>query len=146
MTCGSFKGKTMKKQNRALLCAITALLLAACLDPLKSTRQEAVGSAGRVIISISGEGDSPEPEAAQSVSQTLLPEYGVLSYTVRIAKDGTAVFTQTITETSVAADIDAGTYTVSVSAKNTGGTLVAEAISQPRRNWRPFGTISHPPP
>jgi hypothetical protein len=119
----------MKKQNPAVptvVCVIVALLLAACFHPVGTTRQDVGANTGRVLITIAGEGELAGTEPAASVSRTLLPEYGVLTYTLTIAKEGTTVFTQTLTETSAATDLEAGTYTVSVSAKNSGTVLVAE--------------------
>jgi hypothetical protein len=122
----------MKKQKPAVLAVLytTALFFAACtLEPPPAVSGAASGSkTGRVVISIAGAEDAPAPEAAAYAARTLLPEFGVLKYTITITKtgDATPVFTQTITTTSAAADLDAGSYTVSVSAKNSGDTLVAE--------------------
>jgi hypothetical protein len=119
----------MKKQNRAfpaVVCVITALLLAACFDPVGTTQREDGAHTGRVLITIAGEGEPVGTDPAAAVSRTLLPEYGVLTYTVTIAKGGTTVFTQTITTTSVTADLETGTHTISVTAKNSGDVPVAE--------------------
>jgi hypothetical protein len=119
----------MKKQNPvfpAVVYVITALLLAACFDPVGTTRQEAGANTGRVLITIAGEAEPAGTDPASPVSRTLLPEYGALAYTVTIAKDGTTVFSQTITETSVAKDLEAGTYAISVTAKNSGNVPVVE--------------------
>ncbi|MDR3122454.1 MAG: hypothetical protein LBU16_01580 [Treponema sp.] len=68
-----------------------------------------------------------KPPIPQGQARTLPTEYGVLAYTITIAKAGetTPVFTQQITETSVAAT-ETGICAVSAAAKNSGNVLVAE--------------------
>jgi hypothetical protein len=115
----------MKKHSPAVLAVLytTALFLAACtLDPPPAVPGAASGgNTGRVVISIAASGEA-------AASRTLLPEFGVLGYTVTITKtgDATPVFSQSITITSVAADLEPGNYTVSVEARDSANVLVAE--------------------
>jgi hypothetical protein len=126
--------KKLKRPAIAVLPAIAALsLLAACeglLEPPPAASGAAAGAGGkgRVLISIAGAEDSPAPETAQSAAvRTLLPEFGILTYTLTITKTGETepVFAQPIMETSVILELEAGTYTVSANSKNAGGTIVA---------------------
>jgi hypothetical protein len=122
----------MKKKNptvSAVLCALTVLLLASCFDPLgPGPEQKAAGAnTGRVLISIVGEGaaSATETEPSAAVARTLLPEFTALSYTATIKSGSDEVFSQTITTTSLAADLAVGYYTVLVEAKNSAHALVA---------------------
>jgi hypothetical protein len=117
----------MKKrtgQAVSLLPGIAALcLLAACsLEPF--TAPGAAGKTGRVVISI----EAPEAAASASSARTLLPEYGEFDYTVKITKNEnpTPVFNEPVPGTSITVDLEAGTYTVSVTAEKSGAVLVAQ--------------------
>jgi hypothetical protein len=123
----------MKKQNFAVpvvLYAITVLLFSACFDPLgpKPEQGAAGANTGRVLISIVGAEDSsaPETEPSAAIARTLLPEFGALTYTVKITSGSNEVFNQTVTATSTAADLAVGTYSVSVEASDSGDALVAQ--------------------
>jgi hypothetical protein len=108
--------------------ALAALSLAACAVPLE-TPSEGGGKTGRVVISIAGGLSTAEAaENAALINRSLLPEYGLLTYTVEITKDWetTPVFTQTVTETSTVVDLESGSYTVLVEARNSDDMLVAE--------------------
>lgn len=132
----------MKKQKpafSALLYGITLLFLAGCGNPLQKPGTPADlspgavsgGKTGRVVVSITtGTGEAAAPETASA--RTLLPDYGVLSYTLSITKKGESapVFTEEVMETRISAELEPGTYTVSVSAKNSGGNPAAEGSAE----------------
>ena len=124
----------MKKQNQtlyAVLCAITALLFAACA--LQAPPADS-GGTGRVIISITGADDSFVPETALSVSRTLLPELGSFGhYKLEFIRQGETepALTRTITETSLELELDPGGYTLELSAWKTGATFASARASVP---------------
>jgi hypothetical protein len=125
--------KRLKRQAPPLLSGIASLLFgsvalclfAACaLEPFTASPGAVAGKTGRVVISIVAPGEA-------AGARTLLPEYGALTYTVTIAQDGTTVFSQTMTETSVAKDLDPGDYTLTVTACKTGTSVDFAAGSVP---------------
>ena len=112
----------MKKKNQtlyALLCAITAMLLAACA--LEAPPADS-GGKGRVIISITRADDSFVPETALSISRTLLPEWAGLHYKLEFTRQGETepALTQTIATATAEQDFDPGVvYTLKVTAYKT---------------------------
>ncbi|MDR0709374.1 MAG: hypothetical protein LBF77_04840 [Spirochaetaceae bacterium] len=106
--------------------ALAALSLAACggiLEAPAAADGGVSGGKGRIIVSIAG-GLSPA-EAARNAApapRTLLPEYGPLTYTVEITKDGETdpAVSANIIATTLTRELDPGSYTLSVTAYKAG--------------------------
>ena len=126
--------KNLAKLTARILTGVAALcLLAACaLEPPPADSGAASGGTGRVFVSISGAGDSPGPEAAQSAARTLLP-WNSLKYKLEFTRQGESepALIQTVTETSAAVDLEAGEYTLMVSASNPDSTVPVAGGSVP---------------
>jgi hypothetical protein len=122
----------MKKQNLSLIAASSAILLcfAGCdlLLPEKPDVGKAAGI-GRVLLTISAAADT-EPAVFAEVSweeaspRTLLPEFGILTYTVAITGKGETVpvFDETIAVPSLTVDLSPGEYSLMVRAYEAGNS------------------------
>jgi hypothetical protein len=115
----------------ALFSTIMIFFLGACFSPLHEGSGEVDPVRTGVLVSISG-AETAAP--SQSLSpRTLLPETGALTYTLVFTlagESGTSV-TKTTAGISLAVELGPGTWSLVVSACNTGTTdLVAEGFAE----------------
>jgi hypothetical protein len=122
----------MKKQNPAfpaVVCAITALLFTACFDPVGTTQREVGANTGRVVISMAGEDVSPSPETA-SAARTLLPVYESLLYIYEFTASGKDPVSGSFEGgTDGSADLEAGTWDLTVKGKKDGTEVLTGSVS-----------------
>jgi hypothetical protein len=123
------------------LSGIAALcLLAACGGILEVPSGTPFGTAGgsktgRVLVSITGAEAAAEsaPEAPAAAPRTLLPSPGDLDYKLEFTRQGQTepVLTKTISVTALDQDLEAGTYTLTVTACKTGTSVAVAGGSAP---------------
>jgi hypothetical protein len=105
-----------------LLCFITGCSLV-LQEPAPGTEDIATGL-GRVHISLTGMDDAGSADIA---SRTMLPQIGAITYTIIITLGyGDPLLNETITEFVYSVELPPDTYTVRVTARDSGSNALAE--------------------